>query len=445
MEILIIGGIAAGMSVAAKASRVNKEANITVIEKEKFVSFGACGLPYYLGDQFDDQGELFSRTPEQMERSGINLLLEHEVVAVDFTNKVVHFMDLTNGEMKAKNYDRLMIATGANPIVPPIPGIESSNVYTITKPEPVKELKQRLPEIQNVVVVGGGFIGVEVAEQLRHQGKHVTLIEADTKVMGGPFDPEFSDKLAQALEETGVQVKLEERAEEFVTDGDHVTAVKTNKGEYAADVVIVAIGFRPNTKFLEGQIEMLGNGAIKADAYGQTSQPDVFAAGDCASVPHRLSGDIYLPLATMANKMGRLIGTNIAVENPAERLAFPGALGSSAIKAGEYEAFSTGVTEKQAKNLGLDFKTTTIETNNHSNYYTVQEKIMVKLIYDAQTYVLYGAQMFGKNETVLRGTGLTTAIHAGLTTTELGFVDYAYAPPFASTWEVINVAANTAK
>lgn len=445
MEILIIGGIAAGMSVAAKASRVNKEANITVIEKEKFVSFGACGLPYYLGDQFDDQGELFSRTPEQMERSGLNLLLEHEVVAVDFANKVVHCMDLTNGEMKVKNYDRLMIATGANPIVPPIPGIESNNVYTITKPEPVKELKQRLPEIQNVVVVGGGFIGVEVAEQLRHQGKNVTLIEADTKVMGGPFDPEFSDKLAQALEETGVQVKLEERAEKFVTDGDCVTAVKTNKGEYAADVVVVAIGFRPNTKFLEGQIEMLGNGAIKADAYGQTSQPDVFAAGDCASVPHRLAGDIYLPLATMANKMGRLIGTNIAVENPAERLAFPGALGSSAIKAGEYEAFSTGVTEKQAKNLGLDFKTTTIETNNHSNYYTVQEKIMVKLIYDAQTYVLYGAQMFGKNETVLRGTGLTTAIHAGLTTTELGFVDYAYAPPFASTWEVINVAANTAK
>lgn len=445
MEIVIIGGIAAGMSVAAKASRTNKEANITVIEKESFVSFGACGLPYYLGDQFDDQGEMFSRTPEQMEKSGINLLLEHEVTQVDFTQKIIRFTDLKSGESKTKSYDRLMIATGAQPIVPPIPGIDSSNVYTITKPEPVKELKERLPEIQKVVVIGGGFIGVEVAEQLRHQGKEVTLVEADTKIMGGPFDPEFSDRLAMAIEEAGVQVHLEERAEQFVTDGDRVTSVKTNKGEYTADVVIVAIGFRPNTKFLAGQIEMLGNGAIIADAYGQTSIPDVFAAGDCATVPHRLSGDIYLPLATMANKMGRLIGTNIAVENPEERLAFPGTLGSSAIKAGEYEAFSTGVTEKQANNLGLDFKTTTIETNNHSNYYTVQEKIMIKLIYDAKTYVLYGAQMFGKNETVLRGTGLTTAIHAGLTTKELGFVDYAYAPPFASTWEAINVAANTAK
>ncbi|MEG0294174.1 CoA-disulfide reductase [Enterococcus sp.] len=445
MEIVIIGGIAAGMSVAAKASRTNKAANITVIEKEKFVSFGACGLPYYLGDQFDDQREMFARTPEQIEKSGINLLLEHEVTHVDFTNKVITFTDLTSGESKTKPYDRLMIATGANPIVPPIPGIDASNVYTITKPGPVAELKHRLPEIQNVVVIGGGFIGVEVAEQLRHQGKEVTLIEADTKVMGGPFDAEFSDKLAMAIEEAGVQVKLEERAEQFVTTNDQVTTVKTNKGEYAADVVIVAVGFRPNTKFLGEQLEMLGNGAIIVDAYGQTSIPDVFAAGDCASVPHRLAGDVYLPLATVANKMGRLIGTNIAVENPEERLAFPGALGSSAIKAGEYEAFSTGVTEKQATALGFDFKTTTIETYNHSNYYTVQEKIMVKLIYDAKTFVLYGAQMFGKNETVLRGTGLTTAIHAGMTTKELGFVDYAYAPPFASTWEVINVAANTAK
>ncbi|MBM7709121.1 CoA-disulfide reductase [Enterococcus lemanii] len=444
MEIVIVGGIAAGMSVAAKAVRTNKEAVVTVIEKEKFVSFGACGLPYYLGNQFDDQNEMFARTPEQMRKTGINILLEHEVTAVDFATKTVTMTDLTTGETKSKVYDRLMLATGAQPIVPPIPGIDASNVYTITKPGPVAELKARLPEFQNVVVIGGGFIGVEVADQLAIQGKKVHLIEADTAIMGGPFDPEFSAKLQTAVEAEGVVIHLEERAQTFVTTDGVVTSVKTDKGEYPADVVIVAVGFRPNTGFLKGQLEMLGNGAIVIDAYGRTSVEDVFAAGDCATVPHRLAGNVYLPLATVANKMGRIIGTNIAVAKE-EMEAFAGALGSSAIKAGEYEAASTGLTEKQAQNLGLDYKTTCIETNNHSNYYTVQEKIMIKLVYDAKTHVLYGAQLFGKNETVLRATGLTTAIHAGMTTKELGFVDYAYAPPFASTWEAINVAANTAK
>lgn len=444
MEIVIIGGIAAGMSVAAKAARTNKEAKVTVIEKEKFVSFGACGLPYYLGKQFDDQNEMFARTPEQMRASGIDLLLEHEVIAVDFNTKTITMTDLATQATITKTYDRLMIATGAQPIVPPIPGIESSNVYTVTKPGPVAELKARLTDVQNVVVIGGGFIGVEVADQLVIQGKTVHLIEAENAIMGGPFDPEFSDKLKMAVEEEGVAVHLAERAQEFITQDGNVTAVKTDKGEYAADVVIVAVGFRPNTQFLKDQIEMLPNGAIIVDEYGQTSIPDVFSAGDCATVPHRLSGTIYLPLATVANKMGRIIGTNIAVEKE-QMLAFPGSLGSSAIKAGQYEAASTGVTEKQAKNLGMNVRTTCIETSNHSNYYTVQEKIMIKLVYDVETFVLYGAQLFGKNETVLRATGLTTAIHAGITTKELGFIDYSYAPPFASTWEAINVAANTAK
>lgn len=444
MEIVVIGGIAAGMSVAAKAARTNKEATVTVIEKENYVSFGACGLPYYLGNQFEDEQEMFARTPEQMSASGINLMLGHEVTNIDFETKEITMTHLEEDTTVTKRYDRLMLATGATPIVPPIPGIDSENVYTVTKPQRVMELKAALPEYQNVVVIGGGFIGIEVADQLALQGKTVTVIEADQVIMGGPFDPEFSDKITEAVREEGVAINLSERAQEFVTTDGKVTSVKTDKGEYEADAVIVAVGFRPNTAFLNGQLETLRNGAIVIDEYGCTSMPDVFAAGDCATVPHRLAGTMYIPLATVANKMGRIIGTNIAVA-PENRMAYVGALGSSAIKAGQYEAASTGLTEKQAKALDMNVKTTCIETNNHSNYYTVQEKITIKLVYDAETFVLYGAQLFGKNETVLRATGLATAVHAGLTTTELGFVDYAYAPPFASTWEAINVAANTAK
>ncbi|CAM3267872.1 CoA-disulfide reductase [Vagococcus fessus] len=444
MEIVIIGGIAAGMSTAAKAARTNKEATVTVIEKEKYVSFGACGLPYYLGNQFEDQNEMFARTPEQMEASGVNLMLEHQVTAIDFKTKTITMTDLKTGEEKTKTYDRLMIATGAQPIVPPLAGMDSENVYTITKIDQVNRLKENLAKYNKIVVIGGGFIGVEVADQLAIQGKEMRLIEAGSAIMSGPFDPEFSEKLKGAVEEEGVAIHLDELAQELITTDGKVTAVKTHKGDYEADAVIVAIGFRPNTAFLKGQLEMLGNGAIIIDKYGRTSEKDVFSAGDCASVPHRLLGDSYIPLATTANKLGRIVGTNIAVsEDKMEE--YVGALGSSAIKAGAYEAASTGLTEKQAKAKGLNYKTTCIETNNHSNYYTVQEKIMIKLVYDAETLVLYGAQLFGKNETVLRATGLTAAIHAGLTTKELGFVDFAYAPPFASTWEAINVAANTAK
>jgi NADPH-dependent 2,4-dienoyl-CoA reductase/sulfur reductase-like enzyme len=444
LEIVIIGGIAAGMSVAAKAKRTNKDAIITVIEKENFISFGACGLPYYLGDQFDDQGEFFSRTPQQIIDSGINLMLTSEVTEANLEKKELTIFNSTTKETTTKSYDRLMIATGANPIVPPIPGIDSTNVYTVTKPDRVKELKTNLVNYKNIVVIGGGFIGIEVADQLAAKGKNVILIEADQTVMSGPFDLEFSERLALAAKEEGVSIHVNEKAQEFLTEDGQVVSVKTDKGEYEADAVIVAVGFRPNTQFLNNQLETLRNGAIVLDAYGRTSMKDVYAGGDCATVEHRLAGTMYLPLATVANKMGRIIGTNIAVSED-KQIPFNGALGSSAIKVGNYEAASTGLTEKHAKALGLNIKTTCIETNNHSNYYTVQEKITIKLVYDADTLVLYGAQLFGKNETVLRATGLTTAIHAGLTTTEIGFIDYSYAPPFASTWEAINVAANTAK
>lgn len=444
MEILIIGGIAAGMSVAAKALRTNKDANITVVEMEDYISFGACGLPYYVGKQFTDENEMYARTPEQMRKEGLNLLLKHEAKSVDFENKTVELLDLENHKTVFQKYDRLMIGTGASAIMPPIDGINSDNVYTITKPYIVNNLMESLDNYEDIVVIGGGFIGVEISEQLAKLNKKVNLIQSSDVIMNGPFDKEFSEKIRMALEDINVIVNTNERAQQFVVKDHLVTEVKTKESGYFADAVIVAIGFKPNTQFLKGQLETLENGAIIVDKFGQTSIKDVFAAGDCATVPHRLAGNQYIPLATYANKYGRLIGTNIVSEEK-DWLAFSGALGTSAIKAGHYEAVATGLTEKEAKELGYNIKTTLIETNNHANYYPDQEKIMIKLVYDAECFVLYGAQMFGKNETVLRATGLTTAIHAGLTTKEIGFIDYAYSPPFASTWEAINVAANTAK
>lgn len=445
MEIVVIGGIAAGMSVAAKAHRTNANATITVIEKENYVSFGACGLPYYLGGQFEDEAEMFARTPEQIKASGINLIIQHEVKRIDFDKKEVAVLSLETGKTITKKYDRLMIATGASPIIPKIEGIDSPNVFTLTKLSDAEQLKENMATLKEIVVIGGGFIGVEVADQLAALGKNVRLIEAAEHLLAGPFDPEFSERINQALTEERIDTHLNELVTDFTLDQDgNVQVVTTNKANYMTDAVIVAVGFRPNTHFIGDALDTLPNGAIIIDSYGRTSIPDVFSGGDCASVPHRLLGNSYIPLATTANKLGRIIGHNIAL--PEEKWeSYVGALGSSAIKVGNYEAASTGLTERQALAKGLTIRTTCIETNNHSNYYTVQEKIMIKLVYDAESYVLYGAQLFGKNETVLRATGLSTAIHARLTTKELGFLDYAYAPPFSSTWEAINVAANTAK
>ncbi len=444
MEILIIGGIAAGMSVAAKALRTNEDANITLVEMEDYISFGACGLPYYLGEQFDDENFMYARTAEQMRSKGLNVLLKHEAKSVDFENKTVEVLNLNNNETIIKKYDRLMIATGASAKLPPIEGVDADNVYTITKPYSVNKLKANLDDYEDIVVIGGGFIGVEVAEQLAKLNKTVRLVQSPKTLMNGPFDPEFSEKIEMALIDAGVTVNTDQRVQEFVISDGCIREIKTKTHTYSADAVIIAIGFKPNTGFLKGQLKTLDNGAIIIDEYGQTSIEDVFSAGDCASVQHQFMKDQYIPLATYANKLGRLIGTNI-VSDKKDWIPFKGALGTSAIKAGHYEAVVTGLTEQQAKDLNYDYKTTLIEANNHANYYPGQEKIMMKLVYDAKTHVLYGAQLFGKNDTVLRATGLTTAIHAGLTTDDIGFIDYAYSPPFSSTWEALNVAANTAK
>lgn len=445
MEIIIIGGIAAGMSTAAKARRVNREANITVIEKEDFISFGACGLPYYLGGQFTDANNMFARTPQQMEDSGINLLLKHEVEAIDFDAKSVTVKNLVTGDIQHKKYDKLMIATGATPVIPPMEGVKSDNVYTITKLVDTERLKNNLNKYKTIGIIGGGFIGIEVAEQLNHLGVRVELIERSEHVMNKPFDSEFSIKIEEALEEKGIHIHRQESVDQLVVKDNQVTAIKTTTKNIPVDALIMAIGFKPNTAFItDERLTKLPNGAIVIDKYGQTSIPDVFSAGDCATVWHRQLGDVYLPLATSANKIGRLIGNNIVVD-PDKYEAYSGSLGSSSIKVGDYEAGSTGLTEAVAKQQGLDYKTTCIETNNHTNYWPNQTKITIKLVYDAQTKVILGAQVFGKSDAVLRMTGLTTAIYAGLTTTEIGFIDYAYAPPFASTWEALNVAANTAK
>lgn len=443
-NIVIIGGIAAGMSVAAKARREDPTATITVIEKENYISFGACGLPYYLGGEFEDSHFMFARTPAQIEKSGIHLRLQTSATAIDFDAQRIS-LESHDGEVSALHYDRLMIATGASPNQLPFEGMKAENVYLHTKLQDANALKAALETYQSITIIGGGFIGVEVADQLAHLGKKVTIIQSGEHIMQGPFDTEFSELMETALQDASIDIRLSQKVVDLALDSGKVSAVITDNDQIATDAVVVAIGFKPNTDFItDPRLEKLANGAIVINEYGETSIPNVFSGGDCATVPHRFLGNRYIPLATSANKLGRVIGTNIVSEK-SQYLTYPGSLGSSLIKVGDCEAGSTGLTEKMAKTLGNHYKTTLITTPNHTNYYRGQTTLTIKLVYEADSKVLVGAQIFGKKDAALRLHAFTVAIHAGMTTDELGLIDLGYAPPFTTTWEAINIAANTAK
>lgn len=442
MKIIIIGGEAAGMSAAAKARRVDRDAEITVFEASEVISFGACGLPYFVGDEFQDHNFMAEFTPEQFVERGISVKTGHRVTKVDAVNKK---LEVNNGSGTfTTHYDRLMIATGASEVLPPVKGLEKQGVHSLRRMDDGLRLKTAInhPACQHVTVIGSGFIGLEVVEAMVHQGKTVRLIERAERLIPDAFDPEISEHFLSELQSAGVEVHLNESLQEILGD-DTVSAVKTSQGLYSTDLVVVCTGVKPNTAFLsETGIETLDNGALIVDQQGRTSLTDVWAAGDCASIWHSLlESNVYIPLATGANKLGRLVGENIAGKS----LVFPGSLGTSCVKVLALEAGRTGLSEPEAIAAGINYKAITIKDKCHTNYCDGQSDIHMKLIYHADTKVLLGAQMIGKKGAVHRIDAMAVAISAGLTTQQLGMLDFAYAPPFARTWDIMNVAGNVAK
>ena len=444
MRVIIIGGVAAGMSAAAKLKRIKPDYEVVVYEKTDIVSFGACGLPYFVGGFFDDSDNMIARKPEKFIESGIDLNIFKEVISVDINNKKIKVIDVKTNEIFEDSYDKLMIATGARSIIPPIKNANIENVSTLKTMEDgikVKEIINK-DEVKNVVIIGAGFIGLEAVEAAKKLGKNVTIIQSSDRILNSVFDKEITDVLEEEIKSHNVNLCLEELALEFVGK-DKVKKVITNKREIDADLVIIATGVKPNTEFLNGSnINMLQNGAIIVDEYGQTSIEDIYAAGDCATIKNIVTNeDMFVPLATGANKLGRIVGENLAGLNN----SFQGSLGSSCIKIMDMEAAVTGITEEKAKSLGLNYKSKFISDFNQTNYYPGRNKIYVKLVYDADTKVILGGQVAGFKDSVQRANVLATAIFAKMTTNQLGMLDLCYAPPFARTWDVLNVAGNVSK
>lgn len=443
MKHIIIGGVAAGMSAASKIKRMQKDAVVHVYEKGDLLSYGACGLCYFIAGYNDDHKKMIARTRGQFEEQGIETFMRSEVIDVDVQNKAVSVRNLDTGTVIKDTYDKLMIASGAESIKPPIPGIDKKGVYTLKTMKDGLRLKEEITGygINDIVIIGGGYIGIEVAEAMHALGKRVVCLEAASRILMS-FDDEIAGLALRELRRKGIEIKTGEKVLS-IKGGSSVNAVATENGEYTADAVIVAAGVKPATGFLKNTgIAMENNGAIIVDRQMRTSVTDVYSAGDCAMVYDRVKNkNMYLPLGTAANKCGRIAGGNMCGSSE----EYAGALSSAALKVLDLQLGRTGLGEREARELGYQVGTVFVEARNHPAYYPDSQPLMVKVIYEKPSMKILGAQLCGKEGAALRTDIFAVAVHAGMTTKELGMTDLIYSPPYAGVWDAVQIACNAAK
>lgn len=443
MRIVIIGATAAGTTAAAKARRQMKESEIVMYEKGKITSFGACGLPFYVGKFFDDPNEMIARTPEQFEKSGVQVKLEHEIVAVDPSAKKITVRNLLDGKEFEDNYDKLLIATGAQPALPPFAKPLPQGVFLLRTLDDGQALRAQLEKdsIKHIAIIGAGFIGLELAEAAHKMDKKCTVIEMKNHVIADSFDPELSELMEAELKKHGIDLHLGCKVQSFT--GSPVNKVITDQGKISCDLVVLSAGVKPATDFVRDiGLNLHPNGAIIVNNQAKTNITDIFAAGDCATVEHFLKkSPAYIPLATVANKLGRIAGENLAGGNS----NLPPMLGAASLKVMDLEAVRVGLGEQEAKDAGYDVSTVFITDPDHTSYYPPRYDLHVKLIYEKSSKVLLGGQLVGQMGAALRAHALSVAIMKKVTTSELGLMDLAYSPAFTRTWDTLNVAGNVAK
>lgn len=441
---VVIGGVAAGMSAASKARRLRPDWPIIVYEQGSHVSYGACGLPYYLSGVIPDYRKMIIRDPEYYRKKmNIQVHVRHRVLAIDPAGKTVRVKNLDTGETFSQQYETLLYAAGAGPVIPPVPGVNLPEVFTLRTMDDGLFLRGRLQEAaaKRIAIIGGGYIGLEVAENLRLLNKEVLIIEKDERLLPH-FDPSFSAIIQGEAEKNLIKLHCGEGLVAFRGDG-HLQAVVTEKGEYPCDLALLAIGVRPNSELAKTSGIALGcNNAVAVDRRMHTNIPDILAAGDCAETYHRLwRKNVYLPLGTTANRQGRLAGETAC----GGRDEFAGVLGTSVAKIFSLACATTGLTEQEAARAGLDAASSTVETLDHAVYYPGASRIHLKLVYCRQSAVLLGGQIIGREGVAHRIDILATAIAARMTLQELAEVDMSYAPPYKGVWEAVVLAANVAQ
>ncbi|EHL65999.1 FAD-dependent oxidoreductase [Cloacibacillus evryensis] len=431
MKILVIGGVAAGTKVAAKLKREDRGAEVRILVKDKDISYAGCGLPYYVGGVIADRGALIVNTPEKFSAlTGAAVLTGKEAVSLDREAKLVTAVDTETGEREAYSYDKLVIATGASPVAPPFPGINLKNVFFMRKPEDAVSLRAAVDtgEIRRAVVCGGGFIGLEVAENLAAKGVRVSVIDMAEQILPG-FDPEMAAYAERHLADHGIACFTGAKLEEII-GGEKVEKIRTDKRAMKADAVVLSLGIRPNTAFLAGSgIELAPGGTIKVDGQMRTNDPDVYAVGDCAMVTNRVTGaPAWSPMGSSANIEGRLAARVLA----GEALSYPGVLGTGVCKLPELNVGRTGLTEAAAKEAGYDVVTVTAVVDDKAHYYPGASNFIVKMIADRQSGKFLGLQALGKGAVDKMVDIAVVALTLGASLHDLENMDLAYAPPFST-------------
>lgn len=442
-KVLIVGGVAGGASAAARLRRLDEEAHIVMFERDPYISFANCGLPYYIGNSIKDRSKLLVQTPEAMHRRfNIDVRTESEVIGIDPASKTVRVRSKERGEYQ-ENYDALILSPGAKPIRPNLPGIHSSRIHTLRNIPDTDRIKQRVVEERaaSAIVIGGGFIGVEMAENLREIGLEVTLIEGGPQILA-PFDPEMAGVLAKELEDHGVKLRMSQTVTSFTEQGNQIKVHTSDELELAADIVILAIGVTPDTAFLKDTGMELGpRGHILVSDKMETSLPDIFAVGDAVEVVDFVNGSkTAIPLAGPANKQGRIAADNVCGLGT----TYKGSQGTSIIKVFGLTGAATGNNEKTLQRLGIPYQVTVVHPNSHASYYPGATPLSIKLLFKPDGTVL-GAQAVGYDGVDKRIDDIATVIRFRGTVTDLSELELAYAPPYSSAKDPVNMAAYTAE
>ncbi|WP_281659392.1 FAD-dependent oxidoreductase [Halobacillus sp. Cin3] len=442
MDYVIIGGDAAGMSAAMQIVRNTEGGTITVLEKGEITSYGQCGLPYVLKGVVDSTEDLIARKPETFrEKYGIDVRIRHEVEQVDCDRKKIYARNLDGDEQVEITYDKLLIASGASPIVPPWKGRHLDGIYTLkTIPDIEEIIAGTTEDTEHVTIIGGGYIGLEMAESYRALGKQVRIIDRGAQ-LAKIFDEDMGELVHEEARTNGLELHLNESVEGFRGDGQ-VETVVTDKGTYATDLVLVAAGVTPNTSFLEGTGIYKGiKDAVAVNAFMETSILDIYAAGDCAVQYHRVKEKMdYIPLGTHANKQGQIAGLNMA----GVRTPFRGITGTSILKFFDLTLGRTGLSVREAEQEKFPVKTMTVQSTHEAGYYSKDNPMTVKVIYDAETRQLLGGQIIGKDGVDKRIDVLATALFHKMKVDDLQDLDLSYAPPYNSVWDPIQQAARKA-
>ncbi|QUB97956.1 FAD-dependent oxidoreductase [Leptotrichia sp. oral taxon 221] len=438
MKVVVIGCTHAGTAAIKNLRALNPDAEVTVFERNDNISFLSCGIALYVGGVVSDPKGLFYSSPEKLKSLGVNTKMKHDVKNVDIKGKKLTVENLETGEVFDETFDKLIITSGSWPIIPRnIEGIDLENVLLCKNYNHANEIIERSKSVKRVVVVGAGYIGVELVEAFRDNGKEVILVDAEDRILSKYFDKEFTDVAEESFREKGIVLATGEKVVKIEGANGKVSKIVTNKNEYETDMVIMCIGFVPNTALFKGQLEMLPNGAIKVDEYMRTSDKDVMAAGDCCSVFYNpLNMERYIPLATNAVRMGTLAGLNL-VENKAKSL---GTQGTSGIKIYENNMAATGITEALARSLDLEIETVIVTDNYRPEFMPTYEKVTLKVVFDKYTRIVLGAQLNSKVDLTQSINTLSVCIQNHMTIDDLAFVDFFFQPHYNKPWNFINLA-----